>query len=93
MMTTEITSYFQPGDLQKVLAGTIKYTDPKFVSAFNAINELQTHHCVSPSSSTREQLDAVNDFVAGKVATALAALDGALAHALERLGALVSCPT
>ncbi|HEY7937631.1 MAG TPA: extracellular solute-binding protein [Candidatus Limnocylindrales bacterium] len=68
MMTTEITSFFQPGDLQKVLAGTIKYTDPKFVDAFNAINELNTHHCVSPSSSTREQLDAANDIVTGKVA-------------------------
>ena len=68
MMTTEITSFFDPGDIQKVLAGTLKYTDPKFIDAFNAIYELQTHHCVSPSSSTREQLDAANDLLNGKVA-------------------------
>jgi raffinose/stachyose/melibiose transport system substrate-binding protein len=68
MMTTEITSFFDPGDVSKVLAGTLKYTEPKFVSAFNAINELNTHHCVSPSSSTREQLDAVSDITTGKVA-------------------------
>jgi raffinose/stachyose/melibiose transport system substrate-binding protein len=68
MMTTEITSFFDPGDVTKVLAGTLKYTDPKFVSAFNAINELNTHNCVSPSSSTREQLDAVSDITTGKVA-------------------------
>ena len=68
MMTTEITSFFDPGDVQKVLSGEIKYTDPKFVSAFNAINELNTHHCVSPSSSTREQIDAANDLLTGKVA-------------------------
>jgi raffinose/stachyose/melibiose transport system substrate-binding protein len=68
MMTTEITSFFDPGDVQKVLAGTLKYTDPKFVSAFNAINELNTHHCVATSSTTREQLDAANDLLTGKVA-------------------------
>jgi raffinose/stachyose/melibiose transport system substrate-binding protein len=68
MMTTEITSFFDVGDVQKVLAGTMKYTDPKFVSAFNAINELNTHHCVATSSSTREQIDAANDLLTGKVA-------------------------
>ena len=68
MMTTEITSFFDTGDIQKVLDGTLKYTDPKFINAFNAIYELQTHHCVAPSSSTREQLDAANDLLNGKVA-------------------------
>jgi ABC-type glycerol-3-phosphate transport system substrate-binding protein len=68
MMTTEITSFFDTGDVQKVLSGAIKYTDPKFVSAFNATNELNTHHCVSRSSYTREQLDAASDLLNGKVA-------------------------
>ena len=68
MMTTEITSTFDAGDVQKVLSGDLKYTDPKFVTAFNAINELNTHHCVAASSSTREQLDAASDLLNGKVA-------------------------
>ncbi len=68
MMTTEITSFFDAGDVQKVLSGDLKYTDPKFISAFNAINELNTHHCVSTSSSSREQLDAASDLLNGKVA-------------------------
>ena len=68
MMTTEITSFFDAGDVQKVLSGELKYTDPKFISSFNAINELNTHHCVAPSSSTREQLDAASDLLNGKVA-------------------------
>ena len=68
MMTTEITSFFDAGDVQKVLSGNLKYTDPKFISSFNAINELNTHHCVAPSSYTREQLDAASDLLNGKVA-------------------------
>lgn len=68
MMTTEITSFFDPGDVQKLLSGQMKYTDQKFVDAFNAIAELKTHNCVSADSSTREQIDAANDLLAGKVA-------------------------
>jgi ABC-type glycerol-3-phosphate transport system substrate-binding protein len=68
MMTTEITSFFDPGDVQKVLDGSMKYTDPKFVSAYGAIEQLKEHKCVSPSSATREQQDAANDLLAGKVA-------------------------
>ena len=68
MMTTEITSFFDPGDIQKVLSGDLKYTDPKFVNAFKAIAELKTHKCVAADSSTREQLDSANDLASGKVA-------------------------
>jgi raffinose/stachyose/melibiose transport system substrate-binding protein len=68
MMTTQITSFFDPGDVQKVLSGDLKYTDPKFVDAFNAIAELKTHKCVAADSSTREQLDSANDLASGKVA-------------------------
>jgi raffinose/stachyose/melibiose transport system substrate-binding protein len=68
MMTTQITSFFDPGDVQKVLSGDLKYTDPKFVNAFNAIAELKTHKCVAADSSTREQLDSANDLASGKVA-------------------------
>src|SRR5439155_5975997 len=65
---TEITSFMDPGDIQKVLSGDLKYTDPKFVNAFNSIAELKSHKCVAPDSSTREQIDAANDLVSGKVA-------------------------
>jgi len=68
MMTTEITSYFDSGDVQKVLDGSMKYTDPKFIQAYDAIAQLKTHRCVAPTSSTREQLDAANDLLTGKVA-------------------------
>ena len=68
MMTTQITSYFEPGDVQKVLDGTLKYTDQKFIDAYASIEQLKAHKCVSNTSSTREQLDAANDLLTGKVA-------------------------
>jgi ABC-type glycerol-3-phosphate transport system substrate-binding protein len=68
MMTTQITSYFEPGDVQKVLDGSLKYTDQKFLDAYASIEQLKSHKCVAPTSSTREQLDAANDLLAGKVA-------------------------
>jgi ABC-type glycerol-3-phosphate transport system substrate-binding protein len=68
MMTTQITSYFEAGDVQKVLDGTIKYTDQKFIDAYASIEQLKAHKCVSDTSSTREQLDAANDLLSGKVA-------------------------
>lgn len=68
MMTTQITSYFEPGDVQKVLDGTIKYTDQKFLDAYKSLEDFKTHKCASDTSSTREQLDAANDLLSGKVA-------------------------
>jgi raffinose/stachyose/melibiose transport system substrate-binding protein len=68
MMTTQITSFFDEGDVQKVLSGDLKYNDPKFVDAFNAIAELKKHKCVPSDASTREQIDASNDLVTGKAA-------------------------
>jgi raffinose/stachyose/melibiose transport system substrate-binding protein len=68
MMTTQITSYFDPGDVQKVLDGSLKYTDQKFIDAYASIEQLKAHKCVSDTSSTREQLDAANDLLTGKVA-------------------------
>ena len=68
MLTTNITSYFDPGDAQKLAAGQMKYTDPKVVNALKAIVALKEHKCVAADSSTREQLDAANDIVTGKAA-------------------------
>ena len=68
MLTTNITSYFEEGDVQKLVNGELKYTDAKFVDALKAIIELKTRGCVEEDASTREQLDAANDLVSGKEA-------------------------
>jgi ABC-type glycerol-3-phosphate transport system substrate-binding protein len=68
MMTTQITSYFEAGDVQKVLDGSLKYTDQKFLDAYASLEQFKAHKCAAPTSSTREQLDAANDLLAGKVA-------------------------
>ena len=58
MMTTNITSYFDPGDVQKLVAGQMKYTDPKLVNALKPILALKERSAslLTPrhvSSSTR----------------------------------------
>jgi raffinose/stachyose/melibiose transport system substrate-binding protein len=68
MMTTNITSYFNEGDAQKLAAGEMKYTDQKLVDALKPIIALKDHKCVPADASTREQLDAANDIVTGKAA-------------------------
>jgi len=68
MMTTNITSTFDPGDAQKLAAGEMKYTDQKLVDALKPIIALKEHGCVPADASTREQLDAANDIVTGKAA-------------------------
>ena len=66
MLTTNITSYLDAGDAQKLATGEMKYTDPKMVSALQAIIALKDKGCVPADASTREQLDAANDIVTGK---------------------------
>lgn len=68
MLTTNITSTFDPGDAQRLAAGEMSYTDPKVVEALDAIIALKDHGCVPADASTREQLDAANDIVTGKAA-------------------------
>lgn len=68
MLTTNITSYFDAGDVQKLAAGQMKYTDPKLVNALKPIVALKEHKCVPADASTREQLDSANDIVTGKAA-------------------------
>ena len=69
MLTTNITSYFEPGDAQKLAAGEMKYTDPKVVEALKAIVALSDKKLrAAPMPRTREQLDAANDIVTGKAA-------------------------
>jgi ABC-type glycerol-3-phosphate transport system substrate-binding protein len=68
LMTTQITSFFQPGDVQRVLSGEVKYTDQKFLDSYASIAKLKDHECVPADASTREQIDASNDLVTGKAA-------------------------
>ena len=48
MLTNNITSYFEPGDVQKLLAGDIKYTDPKFVDALTAVVAMKDRRLRGP---------------------------------------------
>jgi ABC-type glycerol-3-phosphate transport system substrate-binding protein len=68
MLTTNLVSYFEPGDQDKLLSGDLRFTDPKFVDALTALLDLKKNGCVPEDASTREQLDAANDLVTGKVA-------------------------
>ncbi len=68
MLTTNLVSYFEPGDQDKLLSGELSFTDPKFVAALSALQDLKQNGCVPEDASTREQLDAANDLVTGEVA-------------------------
>jgi ABC-type glycerol-3-phosphate transport system substrate-binding protein len=69
MMTTDVVSYFGPGDEAKFVSGELKFTDPKFVDPLKAIISLREKGCVGVDSTTREQIDASNDFISGKGAS------------------------
>lgn len=65
LLTSNVISTFEPGDLQKLLAGDMKWTDAKLVDALAAIVKLHEKGCVNEDASTHEQLDAGNVFAAG----------------------------
>ena len=68
MLTTNITSTFEQGDVQRLLSGEMQYTDPKFVDALKPVLAMKDHGCIPADASTREQIDASNDLVTGKAA-------------------------
>jgi ABC-type glycerol-3-phosphate transport system substrate-binding protein len=68
MLTTNITSTFEQGDVQRLLSGDMQYTDPKFLDALNPVIAMKDHGCIPADASTREQIDASNDLVTGKAA-------------------------
>jgi ABC-type glycerol-3-phosphate transport system substrate-binding protein len=68
MLTSNLVSYFEPGDQDKFLANELQFTDPKLVQPLTALLDLKKNGCVPDDASTREQLDAANDLVTGKVA-------------------------
>lgn len=65
LLTSNVISTFEPGDLQRLLAGEMKWTDPKLVDALAAIVKLHGKGCVNEDASTHEQLDAGNQFASG----------------------------
>jgi multiple sugar transport system substrate-binding protein len=65
LLTSSVISTFGPGDLQALLAGEMKWTDPKLVDALAAIVKLHENKCVNEDASSHEQLDAGNLFASG----------------------------
>ncbi len=68
LVLMNLVSYFEPGDVQKFIAGQLPFTDPKWVEPLKAVVELHARHCAEKDASTREQLDANNDFITSKQA-------------------------
>lgn len=66
MLTSNVISTFEPGDLQRLLSGEMKWTDPKLVEPLAAIVKLHELGCVNEDASTHEQLDAGNLFASGQ---------------------------
>jgi raffinose/stachyose/melibiose transport system substrate-binding protein len=66
LLTSNLISTFGPGDLQRLLSGQMKWTDPKLVQPLTAIVKLHQLGCVNVDASTHEQLDDGNVFAAGK---------------------------
>lgn len=68
LLVDNIASYWEPGDVQKFVAGELKFTDPKWVDALEPILALRTHDCVNKDASTLEQLTSADLFTSEKAA-------------------------
>jgi ABC-type glycerol-3-phosphate transport system substrate-binding protein len=68
MLTSDLVSYFHPGDLQKLLARKIKFNSSDFLSSLHAITGLKSHGCVNSDASSFGQLNSDNKFAAGGAA-------------------------
>jgi len=67
-LAENLASYLEPADMQGILSGSNKLTDPKVVAALDAVNQLRTSGCSQQDASTQKQLDAINLFSSGKAA-------------------------
>lgn len=68
MLTSDLVSYFRPGDLQRLLARKLKFDSSPFISSLNAIIGLKSHGCVNSDASSLGQLNSDNKFAAGAAA-------------------------
>jgi multiple sugar transport system substrate-binding protein len=57
-----------PGDIAKVNAGEMKYSDPKLVKPLEKLVRFKQQGCVNPDASTHENNDANTYFTSGKAA-------------------------
>ncbi|HEY1365821.1 MAG TPA: sugar ABC transporter substrate-binding protein [Gaiellaceae bacterium] len=67
-VTYDYASYMAPGDIAKVNAGEMKYSDPKLVKPLEKLVRFKQQGCVNPDASTHENNDANTYFTSGKAA-------------------------
>ena len=70
-VTYDYASYMARGDIAKVNAGDMKYTDPKLVNPLTQLAKFKQQGCVNPDASTHENNDANTYFTSGKAAMVL----------------------
>jgi raffinose/stachyose/melibiose transport system substrate-binding protein len=63
-----LASYISQAQMNAILAGHLKLTDPPVVSALNAVAQLRTSGCAQSNASTVDQLAALNGFDGSKTA-------------------------
>lgn len=68
--TTNLGSWLAPGDIQKVLNGTMAYNAPPLVNALEPILKITSpsSKCTSPNALGEGQVQGTTDFQAGKAA-------------------------
>jgi ABC-type glycerol-3-phosphate transport system substrate-binding protein len=63
-----LASYITQPQMNAILAGHLKLTDPPVVSALDRVSQLRTAGCAQSNASTVDQLNATPQFAAGKSA-------------------------
>ena len=66
--TYDYASYMSKGDIARIDAGQLKYTDPKLVKPLGQLVKFKQQGCVNPDASTHENNDANTYFTSGKAA-------------------------
>src|SRR5207249_6290060 len=67
-ITYDYASYMAKGDIARVDAHTLKYTDPKLVKPLDQLVKFKQQGCVNADASTHENNDANTYFTSGKAA-------------------------
>ena len=63
-----LSSYLTQPQMNAILSGHLKLTDPAVVSALDRVSQLRTAGCAQSNASTVDQLNATPQFAAGKSA-------------------------
>ena len=67
-VTYDYASYMSKGDIARIDARQLKYTDPKLVKPLEQLVKFKQQGCVNPDASTHENNDANTYFTSGKAA-------------------------